>query len=207
MAHRPRLLTLNCHEAWVHQLGWLDADLDIIDGLPGRYASSWDARMRPVPASARLVTLGQVLRERKRYHCIIAHSVTDLMDLKELEQPRLLVLHVSLEAKAAMEGLQAVPAEFPGQVATYLRMVGGHAVAVSAMKARSWGITDDVVHNGVDVDTYPPWTGEVASGIRVVNQVRQKRALLRWDLHEAAFHDVPVRLVGHNPDLPGVPCR
>ncbi len=31
------LLVLNCHEAWVYQLGSLGYDLDIIVGLKGRY--------------------------------------------------------------------------------------------------------------------------------------------------------------------------
>jgi len=52
-----RILTFNCHEAYVHLLGKLGHALDIIGGLPGRVSSRWDERCRPVPAGARLVRL------------------------------------------------------------------------------------------------------------------------------------------------------
>jgi glycosyltransferase involved in cell wall biosynthesis len=35
--------------------------------------------------------------------------------------------------------------------------------------------------------------------LRVANDVASKRVFLAWDFHEAAFRDVPVTLVGHNP--------
>lgn len=196
-----RLLTMNCHEAWIHQLGYLGMDLDIIDGLPGRYTSSWDTHVRPIPPRARLLSLEDVVREKRRYHCIVCHNVQDLLDTKELDAPRILVVHTTLQAKA---GKQAIPPGFPQQVKTYVDALGGHIVVVSEMKGATWGFTEDVVPFAVDVDLYPPWTGEVAAGIRVSNQVTQKRAVLLWDFHEAAFRDVPVKLVGHNPDFPGV---
>jgi glycosyltransferase involved in cell wall biosynthesis len=87
---------------------------------------------------------------------------------------------------------------------TYLAMVGGHAVAITRMKAKSWGVTHVVVHNSADPDAYLPWHGELASGIRIANHVTSKRVFLAWDFHEAAFDGIPLRLVGHNPDLPGV---
>jgi hypothetical protein len=58
-ASRPRLLVFNCHEAWVHQLGVLDCDLDIVYGLPGRYTPTWDTHIRPVPARGRLISLDE----------------------------------------------------------------------------------------------------------------------------------------------------
>lgn len=87
---------------------------------------------------------------------------------------------------------------------TYLAQVGGHAVAISRMKARSWGVTHTVVHNSADPAAYPPHIGDVASGLRVANHVTSKRVFLAWDFHEAALDGLPVRLVGHNPDRPGV---
>ncbi|MCX7966362.1 MAG: hypothetical protein N2596_07045, partial [Syntrophorhabdaceae bacterium] len=88
-----RLLVFNCHEAWVYQLGSLNYELDIIDGLPGRYTSTWDKRMRPVPPNARLVGLEDVLIEKNRYTSIIAHNISDLMDVKSIPGPRILVVH------------------------------------------------------------------------------------------------------------------
>ncbi|MBF0162865.1 MAG: glycosyltransferase [Magnetococcales bacterium] len=198
-----RLLTLNCHEAWVHQLESLQVCLDIIDGLPGRYTSRWDSRIRPVPRGARLLSLEEVLREGVSYQCVIAHSMTDLLDVKSLTAPRLLVLHNTLESR--LQGGQGVdPQQVQGVLRHYLRQVGGHAVAVSALKARSWGVTTAVVSCGVEPSAYPPWSGELACGLRVANQISQKQQILAWSFHQAAFRELPVRLVGHNPEMAGV---
>ncbi len=199
------LLTINSHEAWVFQLGSLGYKLDIVDGMPGRYCRSWDEHVRPVPANARLVSLPSVLEGRGRYDCIIAHSVSDLMALKALPGPRILVIHGTLEGRARNEGLEGPPQGYVTLVQQYLDAVAGHAVAVSALKARSWGdFARDIIPFGVDVDAYPRHSGSIAAGIRVANQIHARQDILLWDLHLAAFADVPIRLVGHNPDMPEV---
>jgi glycosyltransferase involved in cell wall biosynthesis len=198
-----RLLTLNCHEAWLHQLHALPYQLDIIDGLPGRYTSAWDSRIRPLPDNARLITLQEALTTGQSYHCIIAHSMTDLLDVKSLAWPRILVLHNTLEGR--LQGRdQSAPEQVQAVLRQYVRLTGTHVIAVTAMKGRSWGFGKEIVPCGVDTASYLPWTGELACGIRVANQIHPKRTLLNWDLHEAAFQEIPVRLVGHNPEMPGV---
>ncbi len=198
-----RLLTLNCHEAWVHQLGALPCRLDIIDGLPGRYTPAWDTRIRPVPANARLISLAEALAEQAPYHCLITHSMTDLLDVKTLASPRILILHNTLESRIKGHETSS-PQEVRTVLRDYLRRIGGHAVAISPMKGRSWGFASDIVPCGVDPGAYPPWSGEVACGLRVANQIEQKREILNWDLHIRAFQGMPVRIVGHNPEMAGV---
>ncbi len=98
------LLVFNCHEAWVYQLGVLGYALDIIVGLKGRYKQTWDEQMRPVPPTiSRLITLPQALQSRTRYYCIITHNVTDLLDVKFRPEPRLMVIHSTLEGRAIEE--------------------------------------------------------------------------------------------------------
>lgn len=199
-----KLLVLNCHEAWVHQLGILDAELDIVVGLPGRYTTDWDRRMRPLPANARLTTLGAAADPRHRYDCVINHNITDLLDTKGIAAPKLLVLHETLEGRMAQQGATFDPREMRATLNAYLASVGGHAVAVSRMKARSWGVTHAVVTNAADPDAYRDHTGSIAAGLRVANHVTSKRVFLAWDFHRAAFDGLPVKLVGHNPDMPEV---
>ncbi|MBF0142575.1 MAG: glycosyltransferase family 4 protein [Magnetococcales bacterium] len=199
-----RLLTLNCHEAWVHQLGYLDARVDIIDGLPNRYTPSWDTHVRPVPANARLISLEAAHAPGNRYDCVIAHNMTDLMDVKLVAAARIIVFHATLEGRLAVDAAADEPQRISGIIRRYLTLTGGIGVAVSSMKGRSWGFPDDVVPNGVDCDAYLPWSGEVAAGVRVANQIQQKRRILAWDFHERAFADLPVTIVGHNPEMPGV---
>ena len=199
-----RLLVLNYHEAWVHQLGVLDAELDIVVGLSGRYTHDWDARMRPLPANARTITLSEARVSRTSYDCVINHSITDLLDTKEIDAPKLLVLHETLEGRRAQQGGEFDARDMQATLNMYLAGVGGHAIAISRMKARSWGVTHVIVHNMADPDAYPEHSGILNCGIRVANRITSKRVFLSWNFHDKALDGLPMKLVGHNPDLPGV---
>lgn len=201
---KRRLLVFNCHEPWVHQLGVLGYDLDIVVNLPGKYNKGWDERMRPVPAHAQLITLPQALESTTNYYCLIAHNTTDLLDIRHRPEPRLLVLHHTLEGRLQEEKSSVDPQDMKRGLHDYIETVGGHVVATSMFKGESWGFTDDIVHFGIGVDDYPPYQGDKAQGLRICNFISSRRHILLWDLHEQAFEGIPVTLVGHNPDLPGV---
>ena len=197
------LLVFNCHEAWVHQLQALDRDLDILVGLDGHHVRGWDERMRPVPRRARLLSSEQAIAEKRPYDCVICHSLTDLFESRPIPGPRLLVVHSTYEGRKASEGAAVPLDELRAKIRQYLGLIGGHAIAVSEMKV-SDGFPSDVVNAGVEPEDYPPHRGDLAAGIRVANQIEQKRVVLAWDFHEAALAGLPVTLIGHNPELPGV---
>jgi len=111
MATDKTLLVFNCHEPWIYQLGVLGYRLDIIVGLHGKYNRGWDERMRPIPARARLITLPQALESPTRYYCIVTHNTTDLLDARSRPEPRLLVLHHTLEGRLQEERSQIDPRE------------------------------------------------------------------------------------------------
>ena len=200
-----RLLVFNCHEAWVYQLGGLDRPMDVIVGLSGRYRQTWDEQMRPVPANARIVTLDDVGACPEPYYCIIAHNISDLLDVKRLPGARLVVIHSTLEGRAREEHSDLPPEKLATMLHHYLALVGGHAVPCSALKAASWGLTDDVVPFAVDAADYPPHVGDTPAGLRISNHIKDRKHILMWDFHQAAFAGLPVTLVGHNPDNPDLP--
>jgi len=198
------ILASNCHEAWVYQLGCLGCKLDIIVGLSGRYHSGWDERMRPMPANARLVRLDEALKAEEEYYCIVANNITDLLDVKARSEAKIIVLHTTLEGRVEEEKGRRTPAEMREMLSRYLEATGVHAVATSAIKAKSWGLTEDIVTFGMDAGDYYPHTGEEAAGLRICNFIESRRKILMWELHEKAFGGVPVTLVGHNPGMAGV---
>jgi hypothetical protein len=204
MAADKTLLVFNCHEPWIYQLGGLDYRLDIIVNLRGKYNRGWDERMRPLPANAHLLTLPQALGSRTKYYCIIAHNTTDLLDVRFRPEPRLLVLHHTLEGRLAEERSRIDPQKMKDLLRTYIELVGGHVVATSMFKGESWGFTEDIVPFGVDIQDYPPASGAQARGLRICNFISSRRRILLWDFHEQAFGGLPVTLVGHNPDMPAV---
>ncbi|MHC4645710.1 MAG: glycosyltransferase [Planctomycetota bacterium] len=201
---RKRLLVFNCHEPWVYQLGVLGYDLDIIIGLKGRYKETWDDRMRPLPANARLITLPEALQSKTSYYCIITHNTTDLLDIRNRTEPRLIVLHSTLEGRVEEEKATIEPQNMKKALHQYLELTSCHAVATSITKGESWGLTADIVTFGIEADDYLPYSGQKPCGLRICNFIQSRKKILLWDLHEKAFADIPVRLVGHNPAIPSV---
>lgn len=202
--YEVKLLVLNWHEAWSHQLGVLGAELDIVTGLSGRSAREWDLRVRPIPANTRTLQLDDALRGPARYDCVISHSIADLLDTRAVDAAKLLVLHDTLEGWMRQQRVGGEAREMRATLNTYLASVAGHAIAISRTKAKSWGVTHTVVHDSADPRAYLPHVGDLACGIRLANHVSAKRPLLAWDFHTAALDGLPVRIVGENPDMPGV---
>ncbi|MBF0134431.1 MAG: glycosyltransferase [Magnetococcales bacterium] len=202
---KPRLLTLNCHEAWIYQLGSLGYPLDIVDGLPNRHVPSWNLGTRPIPGNSRLITLADTHAPNTKYDCIIAHSMGDLMDIRHLPGARILVIHNRLESRIQSSPNAPDPHQVKQTLKRYLSLIGGSVVAVSASKGESWGFSGGtVVVFGADIQHYPPWHGDTAAGLRIANQITLKKEILHWNFHQNAFKDIPVTLVGDNPDMPGV---
>jgi hypothetical protein len=197
-----RLLTFNCHEAYVHLLGKLGHALDIIDGLPGRVNARWDERCRPVPDGARLIHLQQALAS-PRYDVAIAHNITDLLALRTLALPKILTLHVNLEARVREEHGPSAAA-MRRQVGDYLTAIRALAVAVSQAKANSWGQSCPVIRPCADPDDYHGFHGTRPVALRVANQVMQRPERFAWPAHVAITRGQPTELVGHNPELEGV---
>jgi glycosyltransferase involved in cell wall biosynthesis len=198
------LLVFNCHESWVYQLGVLGYNLDIIIGLKGRYLQTWDEQMRPLPPNSRLITLSEAKQSKTHYYCIIAHNITDLLDIKQRPEPRLLVIHSTIEGRALEEKSDITPQAMKEMLNKYLKLIGGHAAAVSMLKGKSWGFTDDIVLFAVDANDYLPYSAQKSSGLRVCNFIESRKKILLWDFYEKAFDGIPVRLVGHNPNMRGV---
>jgi len=176
--------------------------MDVVDGLPGRHVTSWDRRARPVPENVTLIPLGDT-SSRGPYLVALCHNISDLIAIKHLDVPRVLVLHVNLQGRVVEEGCSLNVADMHNTVRTYLRMVGGVVVAVSRPKLLSWGVEGKVIEPPVDGDDYGGYSGEIPQGIRVSNFVTKRAQVLAWDIHRELTRDLTVTLVGNNPDIPG----
>jgi hypothetical protein len=197
-----RILTFNCHEAYVHLLGKLGHTMDIIDGLPGRHTARWDERSRPVPAKARLIRLEEALGSA-RYDVAIAHNITDLLALRSLSLPKILVFHVNLEARVREEPGKHDLMLMRRQVADYLAAISAVSVAVSETKARSWGQACPVIRPCADPEEYSGFVGTRPVALRVANHVLQRQDRFEWAAHLAITRGHAAELVGNNPTLEG----
>ncbi|MCC7195146.1 MAG: hypothetical protein IT356_06270 [Gemmatimonadaceae bacterium] len=197
-----KILVMNCHEAWIHQLRHIAAELHIVVGLAGRKVRGWDWRMRPLPSNGRITSLERALAAGPdTYDLAVCHNITDLLDLAVLRVPKLLVLHETLHGRMAQQGATFDPQSMSAMLATYLESVGGHAVGVTPAKGESWGVHGEPLYCCADPADYYEPTYAAAAGIRVANHVTSKRVFLAWDFHAEAFGSVGLTLVGHNPEL------
>lgn len=193
---------MNCHEPWIYQLRVLDADLDIVVGLSGRDKPVWDERMRPVPERARFLTLAEVnAAPDQPWDCVIVHNITDLLDLKAVQAPTLMMIHVTLDWRIAQSQSSITPAAMRSTLAQYLQLRAAHCIGVSTFKAGTWGVRGESVTFFSEPSEYRTPTYARAAGLRVANHVSVRRQYLLWDFHEAAFSGLPVTLVGSNTDL------
>lgn len=201
-----RVLTFNSHEAYIHILARTGYPMDVVCDLPGHHVVGWDKRMRPLPNNARVIGLSDALRCSDAYDCIIGHTLTDLLAVKEVAGPRrVLVCHSSLAGRAAQEGSAVEPESFRAAVERYLHLTDTIPVMISSMKAASWGLPAVIIPGAVDSAAYGSWRGNTSCGLRVANHVTAKAAFLDWDFHQRCFGSgVPCKLVGENPDMPGI---
>jgi glycosyltransferase involved in cell wall biosynthesis len=156
-----------------------------------------------VPARARLIRLEDALAS-PRHDVAIAHNLTDLLALRALELPKILVLHVNLEARVREEPGSHDLGVMRQQVSEYLSAIGGVAVAVSEAKAKSWGQQCPVIRPCADPDEYGGFEGTRPVALRVANQVMQRQERLAWSAHLAITRGHAAQLIGHNPTLDGV---
>ncbi|MFC1760924.1 glycosyltransferase family 4 protein [Planctomycetota bacterium] len=199
-----RLLIFNCHESWIYQFTSLNYELDIIVGLPGHHSKTWDTHARPIPPRARLITRAEAQRTQQQYACIIAHNPSDLLDIRHRTEPCILVLHLPVEARILLENSKMTPQSAQAILNQYTEITQTHIVAVSQLKGQSWGHTGDLIPFGFDCEDYQSPTYQIARGLRIANFIHQRQQFLKWDFHMQAFNDIPVTLIGHNPDMPQV---
>jgi glycosyltransferase involved in cell wall biosynthesis len=199
-----RLLTFNSHESYVSSLSRIGYTWDVIDNLPGRYTKSWDSRIRPLPSNMRLIPLSEWNPEPASYHCIIAHSIDDLLLARKINAPKIIVLHISLDGYIAQEGNKTDSDKARKALSTYLKLIKGLAISISVMKQSSWGVSGPVIPMGIDTDYFQGYHGRIAAGLRVANQLLQKDRMLDTGTHIRIIDGFPWKLAGHNPDIPGV---
>jgi len=158
--------------------------------------------MRPKPPRSRFISMDEVQPVRAHtWDCVLAHNISDLIDLKGIAAPTLLIIHSTLEGRLAQQDAGVAPAAMRQRLAQYLALRGAHAIGVSRFKAATWGVRGDAVTFFADPHEYLPASYERPVGLRVANHVQSKRVFLNWDLHEAAFTGLPVTLIGHNPEV------
>ena len=100
---RSEILTFNWHESYIHLLAKTGYDFDVVEkekaGIRG-----WIRAIRPVPENCSLVTEAEARArlDTGTYDRIIAHNLGDLLSVRGVETPKVLVFHNKLSTEIAL---------------------------------------------------------------------------------------------------------
>lgn len=86
--------------------------------------------------------------------------MTDLLDVKLRPEPRINVIHLTIETRVLEEKSNIEPEKMKEILHEYLELIGSHAVAVTMNKGKSWNFTEDIVLNSSNPDDYLPYSAQ-----------------------------------------------
>jgi glycosyltransferase involved in cell wall biosynthesis len=200
-----RILTFNWHTPYLALLARLPHSFDVAppslvaDGtLP-----NWHTAMRPVPENVRLIDDAAVetnAGQEGLYDLAICHNVKDLIRLKDIRIPKILVFHNKLTTEALMGGSLDKVEGYRADIAPLLNMAT--LVFISKSKRHDWGYPGEIVLPGIDVADYGGYVGAARRAVRVGNNIRVRDLMTGFSLQQEALAGLPNIVVGDNADLP-----
>ena len=199
-----RILTFNWHEPYIHLLAKAGYDFDIVEkekaGIRG-----WIRAFRPVPDNCRLVTEEEagVNLKAGAYDRIIAHNIGDLLSVREVDTPKVLVFHNKLTTEIALSRNPVAKSEYFDQASHLFDQARNlRLVFVSQAKQEDWGFDGDVILPGIDPDDYGSYSGEEERVLRVGNGFPERDVMLGHSVQEKVTQGLPSTILGLNPLIP-----
>jgi 2-polyprenyl-3-methyl-5-hydroxy-6-metoxy-1,4-benzoquinol methylase/Tfp pilus assembly protein PilF len=204
MMATPRILTFNFHEPYLCMMAETGLPFDVGLYESGNFARVWQHIFRPAPKNLTFITEAEWRQRVKAgyYDVVIAQNETNAVDAADGDAARLLICHnrrtfLSTTIQKASGGEDAY-AEVLDQLRDFYDFV-----YISESKRDDYGIPGRVILPGIDVDAWGGYRGETSQIIRVGNTMRQRDLMFDVDFQEACCGDLPCRVVGTNPLIPG----
>ncbi|HYK88168.1 MAG TPA: glycosyltransferase [Acidobacteriota bacterium] len=170
--------------------------------LPSGKVRRWDDRVRPLPDNVRVYPSLQSAVADCSWDWILAHNVNDLIDSRELRYPKVFLVHGTLSGRMLQDGLVDRAAYLSG-VRSLLATYKCRVVYISALKERDWGLPGDVIRTAINPKHYGGYRGDCSAVLQVSNHLKERGAMLGWEIHREVCRDLPSLVLGENPNLPG----
>jgi glycosyltransferase involved in cell wall biosynthesis len=199
-----RVLTFNSHQPYLHTLAAaIPWHLGIIEPhLSGGPVRRWDLTVRPLPPNVALFSsLEGALREQ-RWDWILTHNVQDLLEVRELPQPKVFLVHGTLSGRILQDRAEIDRTAYLSNLRILLESCRCRVVYISKLKQDDWGLPGDVVRTAIDPAFYGGYRGEKKEILQVCNNIRERGAMLGWKEHRQACIDYPALILGVNGSLP-----
>jgi hypothetical protein len=203
-----RVLTFNSHQPYLHLLATvLPWQLGvIIPRLSSGTEKSWDPRIRPQPENVRLYSsVAAAIRDRK-WDWVLAHNADDLMDCRDAPLPKVFLVHGTISGRIVQDRSTVSRAEYVGKLRILLEVYRCRVIYISELKRKDWGIPGRVLRTAIDPAMYGGYRGSIPGVLQVGNHLRERGAILGWQIHSTVCQGIPALVLGQNRDLPGSRC-
>jgi spore maturation protein CgeB/2-polyprenyl-3-methyl-5-hydroxy-6-metoxy-1,4-benzoquinol methylase len=199
-----RILTFNWHESYIHLLAKTGYEFAVVErekaGIQG-----WIHAIRPVPANCRLVSEREARAglQAGTYDRIIAHNLEDLLFVREVETPKVLLFHNKLSTEIALGNSKVDRAVYLDQVGRLIAETKNlRLVFISEAKKHDWGLDGEIILPGVDAEDYGGYRGEEAKVLRIGNGLKERDLMLGYSVQERVVAGLPSTILGLNAQIP-----
>jgi glycosyltransferase involved in cell wall biosynthesis len=170
--------------------------------LPSGAIKRWDPKIRPMPANIKLYGTAAAALKDASWDWVLTHNINDLIDSREIDLPKVFLVHGTLSGRILQDQSTIDRALYIKNLLLLLRTTGSHVVYISELKRKDWGIPGEIIRSAVDTSQYGGYRGNVRGVLQVCHRLKERGAMMGWNIYEETCRDLPNLVLGDNPDLP-----
>jgi len=183
------ILTFNWHEPYICLLAKTGHLFEVVLRLKGG-RKEWLVEQRPVPENIILISEEHALRKCycHFYDIIICQNIDDLLLVKDIEIPKILIFHNKLSTEIALGGNTISKEDYLKQVKLLIEQSEPiKLLFISQTKKMDWGLEGYVITPGIDPNEFENYQGHWPKVLRVGNFLTQvsffkTKILIFWEL-------------------------
>jgi len=198
------ILTFNWHEPYICLLAKTGHFFEVVLRLKGG-RKEWLVEQRPVPENIILISEDHALRKCycHFYDIIICQNIDDLLLVKDIEIPKILIFHNKLSTEIALGGNTISKEDYLKQVKLLIEQSEPiKLLFISQTKKMDWGLEGYVITPGIDPNEFENYQGHWPKVLRVGNFLKERDIMMGFSLQEEILKGIPSTILGLNPTLP-----
>ncbi|AMM40511.1 Methyltransferase type 11 domain protein [Candidatus Desulfofervidus auxilii] len=198
------ILTFNWHEPYICLLAKTGHLFEVVLRLKGG-RKEWLVEQRPVPENIILISEEHALRKCycHFYDIIICQNIDDLLLVKDIEIPKILIFHNKLSTEIALGGNTISKENYLKQLKLLIEQSEPiKLLFISQTKKMDWGLEGHVITPGIDPNEFENYQGHWPKVLRVGNFLKERDIMMGFSLQEEILKGIPSTILGLNPTLP-----
>ncbi|CAD7774243.1 Ubiquinone biosynthesis O-methyltransferase [Candidatus Methanoperedenaceae archaeon GB37] len=198
------ILTFNWHEPYIYLLAKTGHFFEVVLRLKGG-RKEWLVEQRPVPENIILISEDHALRKCycHFYDIIICQNIDDLLLVKDIEIPKILIFHNKLSTEITLGGNTISKEDYLKQVKLLIEQSEPiKLLFISQTKKMDWGLEGYVITPGIDPNEFENYQGHWPKVLRVGNFLKERDIMMGFSLQEEILKGIPSTILGLNPTLP-----